>query len=101
MLIPVSSTEISTKSQLGVKGQGARVKRTQRCSHRFQSARSSGWAPPLERRQGRRERATEMAKRYQTVLFDFGGTLDSDGVAWKERVHRHYRDEGLAVTMDQ
>ncbi len=38
-----------------------------------------------------------MAKPYQTVLFDFGGTLDSDGVAWKERVHRHYRDEGLAM----
>lgn len=38
-----------------------------------------------------------MAKSYQTVLFDFGGTLDSDGVAWKERVHRHYRDEGLAM----
>ena len=38
-----------------------------------------------------------MAKSYQTVLFDFGGTLDSDGVAWKERMHRHYRDEGLAM----
>ena len=22
------------------------------------------------------------------VLFDFGGTLDADGIAWKERFHR-------------
>ncbi len=42
-----------------------------------------------------------MAKRYQTVLFDFGGTLDSDGVAWKERVHRHYRNEGLAMSAEE
>jgi HAD superfamily hydrolase (TIGR01549 family) len=39
-----------------------------------------------------------MSKQYKTVLFDFGGTLDADGVAWKERVHRHYRDEGLAMS---
>lgn len=31
----------------------------------------------------------------ETVLFDFGGTLDSDGVAWKERFHDLYRAEGL------
>lgn len=31
----------------------------------------------------------------EAVLFDFGGTLDADGVAWKERVHAYYRDEGL------
>jgi HAD superfamily hydrolase (TIGR01549 family) len=31
----------------------------------------------------------------ETVLFDFGGTLDSDGVAWKERFHALYRSEGL------
>jgi len=30
-----------------------------------------------------------------TVLFDFGGTLDADGVAWKERFHALYRAEGL------
>jgi len=29
------------------------------------------------------------------LLFDFGGTLDADGVAWKERFHAHYRAEGL------
>src|SRR5215475_1874269 len=41
-----------------------------------------------------------MSQRYQTVLFDFGGTLDSDGVAWKERVHRHYQAEGLAMSAE-
>jgi FMN phosphatase YigB (HAD superfamily) len=41
-----------------------------------------------------------MTQRYQTVLFDFGGTLDSDGVAWKERIHRHYTAEGLAMSAE-
>ena len=31
------------------------------------------------------------------VLFDFGGTLDADGVPWKERFYRLYRDEGTLV----
>jgi putative hydrolase of the HAD superfamily len=31
----------------------------------------------------------------EALLFDFGGTLDADGVAWKERFHSYYRDEGL------
>ena len=31
----------------------------------------------------------------KTLLFDFGGTLDADGVAWKERFHALYRAEGL------
>ena len=34
-------------------------------------------------------------KAIETVLFDFGGTLDSDGVAWKERFHALYHAEGL------
>ena len=29
------------------------------------------------------------------VLFDFGGTLDADGVAWKERFHRLFEAEGV------
>ena len=41
-----------------------------------------------------------MTQRYDTVLFDFGGTLDSDGVAWKERLHRHYAAEGLAMSAE-
>jgi len=32
------------------------------------------------------------------VLFDFGGTLDANGVAWKERFFRLYRDEGIKIT---
>lgn len=36
----------------------------------------------------------------KTVLFDFGGTLDADGVAWKERIHAHYRAEGLRMTAE-
>lgn len=35
------------------------------------------------------------------VLFDFGGTLDANGVAWKERLFRLYRDEGVALAPEQ
>lgn len=34
----------------------------------------------------------------RAVLFDFGGTLDADGVPWKERFRRLYMAQG--VTMD-
>src|SRR5690349_11682595 len=34
----------------------------------------------------------------KSLLFDFGGTLDADGVAWKERFHALYRVEGLGMT---
>lgn len=34
---------------------------------------------------------------YRAVLFDFGGTLDADGLPWKERVSRLYREEGLVI----
>jgi FMN phosphatase YigB (HAD superfamily) len=36
----------------------------------------------------------------ETVLFDFGGTLDSDGVAWKERFYALYRAEGLNLSAE-
>ena len=36
----------------------------------------------------------------ETVLFDFGGTLDSDGVAWKERFYALYQSEGLDLSAD-
>jgi HAD superfamily hydrolase (TIGR01549 family) len=36
----------------------------------------------------------------KTILFDFGGTLDADGVAWKERFHACYRAEGLGLPDD-
>lgn len=38
---------------------------------------------------------TTDAQPIKTLLFDFGGTLDADGVAWKERIHALYRAEGL------
>lgn len=34
------------------------------------------------------------------ILFDFGGTLDSDGVAWPQRLFPIYRDLGLAAEWD-
>jgi beta-phosphoglucomutase-like phosphatase (HAD superfamily) len=36
-----------------------------------------------------------MREPIETLLFDFGGTLDADGVAWKERLYRYYSTEGL------
>jgi FMN phosphatase YigB (HAD superfamily) len=36
----------------------------------------------------------------ETLLFDFGGTLDADGVAWKERFYALYRAEGLDMTAE-
>lgn len=36
----------------------------------------------------------------KTLLFDFGGTLDADGVAWKEHFHALYRAEGLDMAAD-
>ncbi len=35
------------------------------------------------------------------ILFDFGGTLDADGVAWRERFYRLYRAEGLDISSDR
>ena len=32
------------------------------------------------------------------LLFDFGGTLDADGVPWKERFRRLYRAHGVAAS---
>jgi HAD superfamily hydrolase (TIGR01549 family) len=41
-----------------------------------------------------------MTEPIETLLFDFGGTLDADGVAWKERFHTLYRAEGLDMDAD-
>ena len=35
------------------------------------------------------------------VLFDFGGTLDADGVAWKERFFRLCLDEGVTIERER
>jgi beta-phosphoglucomutase-like phosphatase (HAD superfamily) len=42
-----------------------------------------------------------MRQQIETLLFDFGGTLDCDGVAWKERMQAHYRSEGLAISPEE
>jgi HAD superfamily hydrolase (TIGR01509 family) len=36
----------------------------------------------------------------ETLLFDFGGTLDANGVAWKERFYSLYCAEGLDMAAD-
>ena len=41
-----------------------------------------------------------MKEPIETLLFDFGGTLDADGVAWKERFYSLYRAEGLDMAAD-
>jgi putative hydrolase of the HAD superfamily len=45
----------------------------------------------------RRAVSADGAPTVHAVLLDFGGTLDADGVTWKERMHRLWRDEGLEV----
>ena len=35
------------------------------------------------------------------VLFDFGGTLDADGVPWKERFYRLFQEEGVPVVRER
>lgn len=35
------------------------------------------------------------------ILFDFGGTLDADGVAWKDRFYRIWREEAGDVSRDE
>jgi len=35
------------------------------------------------------------------VLFDFGGTLDADGLPWKERVYRLFLEAGAPVARDR
>lgn len=35
------------------------------------------------------------------VLFDFGGTLDADGIPWKERFFRLYLNQGVAAAPEE
>ena len=48
----------------------------------------------------RRAHASRMNDPIETLLFDFGGTLDANGVAWKERFYSYYRAEGLDMAAD-
>lgn len=38
-----------------------------------------------------------MKTRIRSILFDFGGTLDSNGIHWPEHFFRIYREEGLKI----
>jgi haloacid dehalogenase superfamily, subfamily IA, variant 1 with third motif having Dx(3-4)D or Dx(3-4)E len=40
-------------------------------------------------------------KQVSAVLFDFGGSLDAEGIPWKARFFRLYRDEGVAIPAEQ
>lgn len=40
---------------------------------------------------------TNRFEKIEAIFFDFGGTLDSDGVAWKERFYPIYLKHGLHV----
>ncbi|MBI4346851.1 MAG: HAD family hydrolase [Elusimicrobia bacterium] len=42
----------------------------------------------------------EIQMSLKAVLFDFGGTLDSDGVAWPQRFFPIYRELGVAADWD-
>lgn len=41
-----------------------------------------------------------MTQPIETLLFDFGGTLDADGVSWQARFYAHYRAEGLEMAAE-
>lgn len=41
------------------------------------------------------------AKKTSALLFDFGGTLDAEGVPWKDRFQRLAREEGLDVPQEE
>lgn len=36
-----------------------------------------------------------------TLLFDFGGTLDADGVAWPSRFYSLYKEEGVEASWEE
>jgi putative hydrolase of the HAD superfamily len=37
----------------------------------------------------------------RAILFDFGGTLDSDGIHWSEQFYNVYRDLGCAISRER
>jgi len=40
-------------------------------------------------------------RKCKAILFDFGGTLDSDGGHWLDRVYRKYKEEGIDPSFDK
>jgi FMN phosphatase YigB (HAD superfamily) len=57
--------------------------------------RSAADGPALGPPQGRKEIARA------AVLFDFGGTLDADGVPWKERFYRLFRARDVDIPRER
>lgn len=51
----------------------------------------------MTRRIGGMAKIVRMDSGLKAILFDFGGTLDDDGVPWKDRFYAFYRAEGLAL----
>jgi len=45
--------------------------------------------------------ATRKFQDCKAILFDFGGTLDSDGEHWLDRFYALYEDAGLNIPLDQ
>jgi putative hydrolase of the HAD superfamily len=41
-----------------------------------------------------------MSSRASVLLFDFGGTLDADGVAWRQRFHRIWQEEAGEIASE-
>src|SRR5881398_800226 len=57
-----------------------------------------GWRRPCRCSSRRtRTQATGITSSTEVVLFDFGGTLDADGVHWSPRFHAAYRAAGGAL----
>lgn len=69
------------------------------------------WTPGLQRPESVRnghlvreapvERAAGLASGCRAILLDFGGTLDADGVAWKERMLGFYQLSGLDIPVER
>lgn len=38
---------------------------------------------------------------YKAVIFDFGGTLDANGVPWLDRLYPLYREEGVGLSAEE
>jgi HAD superfamily hydrolase (TIGR01549 family) len=47
-----------------------------------------------------RKRKIIYDKNIQAVFFDYGGTLDADGVAWKERFYPLYLKNGINISFE-
>ena len=56
---------------------------------------------PTASTKSQRAHSSVTANDSAAVLFDFGGTLDADGLPWKERVFRLFREEGAVVARER